>query len=633
MGGLLNIGMRAVSANQTVLQVTGQNIANASTPGYSRQSVRLESASGQILTFGTIGSGVDVKSIERSNSDFISTQLQLTKSQNAADSQRLTKLERLESVFPTGTTGVGAAINDMLNAYSDVIAAPKDMTARYVVLSRSIEVAARIRSVQSQLSEMGDSVRSELRDKLDQTNGLIQNIALLNEQISRTLSGGKPANDLLDRRQQYVLELNDYVQTSQLNQEDGSLSLFVGNQAVVFGGLGATLGLTTDPLDSQINRIEMKRSGISVVLDDQVIGGGSIKGLMQFQQQDLEMARNLAGRLATTTAISLNTQHKLGLTMDNLAGSDIFQIADQVGASSSNPLASGQVGFVDPSQFKASSYLLRMDDMGGGGELIRQADGKSYSFTSLVQLGTQTIDGLNFQVSGAAAGDRMLFKPFASGGSDMEVLISSPRELAAGSPVELALGQSNTGTLGLMNLSVKAANPNLTDTISLDFKSVAGQIKYELKDSLGNVLLANQSYVPGQSIEYNGWALQMTGTPRQGDSATIQPANPSNINSNAGNARAMLSIADSPLIENGRLTDGYSNLIAQVGVRVQSVGFSADVSESIAANLSEQKSRLSDVNLDEEAARLIQFQQAYQASAKLLQVAQRIMDTILEQLR
>lgn len=147
------------------------------------------------------------------------------------------------------------------------------------------------------------------------------------------------------------------------------------------------------------------------------------------------------------------------------------------------------------------------------------------------------------------------------------------------------------------------------------------------------MLQSNQSFVPGQEIHYNGWVLQMNGTPRPGDAATIQPTNTANLNANAGNARALLALRDAKIIDEGKLVDGYANLTAQIGVRVQSANFSSEVSQTIASNLAEQKSKVSAVNLDEEAARLLQFQQAYQASAKILQVAQRMMDTVLQELR
>ena len=551
MSGLLSIGMRALDANSAALQTIGHNIANANTAGYTRQTVRLESATGHLGMGGYIGRGVNVASVERVYSNFLSSQLNSTHAQQAADASRAEKLGILEMNFPNGSAGLGMAIGDMLNAFSYVVAAPNDMTARTVVLTGAQNVADRMRSAHSEITDLAISTRSELQGKASQANTLLENIAALNQQITRTQSSGQPSNDLLDHREQYVLELNEYIQTTQLMQDDGSLTVFVANQAAVQGSKSGSISVVADAQDASFSRLQLQHGSATRELDDHIIAGGQLKGLLEFEQKDLSLAKNLIGRLAMTVGLAVNQQHGAGWDFEGHPGQAMFSVSTQVAGLSVDG-AQGHVLFTDPTKFSASNYVVQMDSAGtGGGHVIRQIDGHSTPFTNAANLATKTIDGLTFNLTAPAlvAGQSMLFKPFADAAASIQALLTSP-----------------------LNVAAASADP-----------------------ALGN------------------------GTPTQ-------------MPSNSGNAKALLDIRDAKLLDGGRLTEAYATAVSQIGLRVQSVQFSLEASQSIAANMSAQKAKVSSVNLDEEAARLMQFQQAYQASAKILQVAQRVIDTMLQEL-
>ena len=140
MGSLLNVGTRALQANQVALQTAGNNIANVNVPGYSRQKVVLATVPGQFSSSGYVGQGVNVQSIERNFSEFLTRQATLASSTQYADTARADKLRQLEGIFAGGTQGLGAAISDMLNAFSDVASAPTDMAATSDC-SRTIRIA------------------------------------------------------------------------------------------------------------------------------------------------------------------------------------------------------------------------------------------------------------------------------------------------------------------------------------------------------------------------------------------------------------------------------------------------------------------------------------------------------------
>ena len=631
MSALLNIGVRSLMANQAVLQITGHNIANANTPGYSRQIVNLESVAGGRTVSGYMGQGVNVASVQRAHSSVLTVQTAAAKAEYAADAKRAEKLSQMEGAFPTGSASIGLAINSMLSAFADVAASPSDMTARYVSLARASETANRLRGTSSQLSDLASGVRSELAEKVNVSNELIERITKLNDQITRSQSDGQAPNDLLDQRDQFISQLNQYMQTSQLAADDGTLTLFAGNQILVMGSQAATLSLVTDPLDPSLNLLQLQRGADVIPFNDAAMSGGEIKGLLSFQKDDLALGFNLLGRLTMAMGTEVNQQHERGLTLDNAMGTALFSLPSEVSGLSTSDTRSGVLTFVNAADFKVASYEVRIDALGAGA-VYSSAGGSPTTFSDFTDLASKTIDGLKFEMAGTGPGV-VLFKPFADAAANVSTVFSSPREMAAASQVQLSLGPTNTGTLSVVSLRVTSPSDSFSE-VTLEFNG-EGQYVFRVD---GNLLADDdpmgglQTYTTGAAINYGGWELRLNGTPRNGDTATVAAANPAFVSSNAGNALALENLRDALLIDGGRLTDGYASLLSQVGISVQSAQFTVAASEVIADSLATQNSNVSSVNLDEEAVRLMQFQQAYQASAKILQVAQRVFDTMLQEL-
>jgi len=140
--------------------------------------------------------------------------------------------------------------------------------------------------------------------------------------------------------------------------------------------------------------------------------------------------------------------------------------------------------------------------------------------------------------------------------------------------------------------------------------------------------------VSGQAISIDGWEITLQGTPKSGDTVTVGNATDPQYGDfytrDAGNAKALMGLRDVKMFDESTLSDGYAGAIAQVGTRTQSAKFAEQLSSTIAANLERDRTAVSGVNLDEEAAKLIQYQQAYQASAKMIQIAQNIFDSLIQ---
>lgn len=659
MGSLLNVGSRALQTNQAALQTAGNNIANVNVPGYSRQKVILATVPGQFTSAGYIGQGVTVESIQRNFSEFLTRQSTLASSVQSADQTRVDKLRQLEAVFEGGPQGLGASISDMLNAFSDVANAPTDMTARTVALTRIDETASRLRAASQQLDDLQTGVTQELTQKVATINSLAQSIADVNGEIARTQGSGQPPNDLLDRRDQLIKELNQYVQTTSIKADDGTVGLYIsGSQELVLGTTASKMAIVKDDFgDSRTAKLAVMRAGTPLKLDENMLGGGEVSGLLRFQNQDLNEGRNLLGRLTLATTTAMNDQHKLGLDLDGNVGGNLFSptvfgpaniMTPQAPATVNTGAATLTLSVADVTKLAASDYEILYNGATTG-TVTRRSDGQVTAFdTSLSPTNSISVDGLDIAQAGAAAvGDRFLIKPFSTSASNVTSVFSTPRALAVASPVAATMGAANTGSLQQVSINARsnppafAVNPQSianggtlnvpANSVTLNFTSAT---TYTRSDQGATVF----NYVPGQAIEatvpavapLTDWSLTLQGTPKVGDTVTV--------NANAfptlsgGNATAMMNLRDVAMFDGAAMTDGYAGLISQIGIRTQSANYAAQVSSSIATNVERDRAGVSGVNLDEEAANLLQFQQAYQASAKMIQIAQNIFDTLIQNL-
>ena len=632
MAGLLNIGTRALLTNQLALQTAGNNIANVNTAGYSRQSVLLQNVEGQFTGAGYYGNGVEAATVLRNHSEFLTRQAALAGSVSAADGKRLDMLKQLEDLFPGGADGLGAAVGDLLNAFSDVASAPSDLSARSTVLARANELAARFTATASRLSTLQQGVLGELRGTVDNINSLATRIARANEQIAGQQGTGHTPNDLLDQRDELLKQLGALVQTTNIPADDGSVSVFLaGSQPLVLGKTVAPVALSADPFGDPLkSKLSMTRGANTLVMEEASLGGGALSGLLRFQNTDLVDASNLLGRMALALGTRMNEQQNLGLDLNGAPGADMFALGTipaGLPSGANTGSATVQVGIQTApasgaTSLSASDYEMTFSGASTG-TIRRLSDGQVTAFGAV----PAQVDGLSLQVSGAAAaGDRFRITPFRQAAASIDTAFASPRALAMASPVAAGAGSANQGTLALQSLFPQQANANLNQTVTLTFTG-AGNFNVA---GTGTGNPSAVTYVPGQTISFNGWALTLKGTPQAGDTYTVQANAYPGIN--GGNAEGMMALRDLPMFDGAPATDGYAALMAQLGVTVQSAGFSASVSQSIASHTEADRAAVSGVNLDEEAAKLLQFQQAYQASAKMLQVAQTVFDTLMQNL-
>ena len=634
----MSIGKTAMFANYAALQTVSNNIANANTAGYSRQEAQFADATGQFTGSGFFGKGVSVTTVARAYNAYLTSQAVGTSSTAAADAARLDKLTQLESVFPLGDTGLGATVGSFLNSFVDLSNAPSDSSARQVVLSQAQALASQFAAAGDQLSALQSGVTQDIKAQVGTLNSLAKQVAQLNQQIAALKGAGQPPNQLLDQRDQLVSKIAGIVNVTTIQADDGSLGVFIGGgQSLVLGANANTVKAVPDSFDPAKMTLALSEGATNRLIPSDSLAGGSLSGLLKFQNEDLTAARNLLGQMATAISGAVNTQQSLGLDLGTPAGpgAAIFSVgtARVLAASSNAGSATLSLTVTDAAKVQASDYTMSFD---GSNYVVTRASDKSSvagsPFTPAQLAAGVQFDGVTLQLTGgtAATNDRFQLQPVATAAQSMQMVLGSPQGLAAAAPFTGSLGVANTGTATLASLV--AVDPSYDGSLSanITFTSDTGDYTWTLSDST----TGTGTWTAGTPISLNGFELSLSGVPKGGDTVDVAPTTA--VAANNGNAVAFANLASLGIVAGSgssavqTITDAYASAIADIGVRVQSGQTASDISSAVASQAETARADKAGVNLDEEAAKLIEFQQSYQAAAKILQVAQQIFDTMLQ---
>ena len=628
---MMSIGTRAMTAAYAQLTTSSNNIANANTPGYSRQQVVLAATEGQFTGSGYFGRGVTVQTVTRASDAFLTQQASATGATAAADAARSDLLRQLEKVFGTGDSGLGVVATEVFNAWSDLAAAPADLSARESVLARMQDFAALSRSDADRLAALQVNVVQDIHNTVGVVNQMLTDVAGLNRRIADAHGNGQSPNDLLDQRDALVAKIGQAIEVTTIAAPDGSLSVFTAaGQSLVLGNGANALVAQVDTYDPARVAVGLKVGTEVTPIDAHALGGGSIAGALAFQNTDLVEARDRLGQLVAAFAGTLNQQQSLGIDLTGQPGSALFQLAAPAALpASANATAGGHfvasvsLAVTDPAALEASEYLLAGDPAHAGRYTVtRLSDGLVRSNVASGDL----IDGFSITIgTPLAASDRFLLQPVGGAAGGVQAVLGNPRALAAASPLTAAAASANAGSASIVSLAITAAPTAPYQRLSLNFIDAAGG--WELRDTAGTVE-ASGTLVAGQPIAFNGFALALTSAPAQGDKFDIAPT--AHAGANNGNALAIDALAAAHLVGGNSVTDAYAQLLAAMGTRSAGAIAASRTSAQVAdASRTALTSKVG-VNIDEEAARLMQYQQSYQAAAKILQTAQTVLEALIQ---
>jgi flagellar hook-associated protein 1 len=621
--GILTIGNSAMSAAYTQLQVTGHNIANANTVGYTRQEVQLQSAGAGYNGFGFVGRGVDVSTVQRSYSEYLTREVTQTISQEASDKSRAQELARIDRLFANSAKGLGSAIDDYSSSWGDVVNRPFDSSARSAAIARGQTLTQQVASIDLQLNQATDDVNARLVQGVQAINPTLERLAKLNDQLALMGASNQPPNDLLDQRDQMLMDINKGLRAISYENKDGTVSVFTASgEPLVLGKIASKFDLVRDDFDDTKLAVTLTASGKQLVQSADSLGGGEIAGLLKFRDQDLSQTKARLGQLVGSLASAVNQVQTSGTDLNGHAAPTLFSLGQPQALPSSKNTGSGQVSvtLTDGTALRPSDYELSLS--GGQFSLKRTDTGTTTQFSTLpIQ-----IDGLTIQLSSGtiANGDQFQLKTASSFVKGFKQLVSQPSQLAAGMAVTGVPALTNLGSASIDSLSVQGNDPNLLEPVSVTFTSPTS---FDVT-GIGTGNPSAQTYAAGTHISFNGWTAVLNGTPKAGDILTFSPVTQPSADNR--NAQRMLD-AFTGMSSNGTtLVGSYADLVADVGLRARSANDSLSLSEGLKLNAQRAQSEVSGVNLDEEAAKLIQYQQAYQAAAKLIASGQQIFQSLLD---
>ncbi len=533
---ILNIGKTGLDAARAGLSVTGHNIANAATPGYSRQEIVQTAALAQKFGNGFFGQGTQVAQVTRNYSEILTKQFNSAQSNSTATNTYANQMTQIDNMLADSSAGLSPSFQQFFSSVQALSSNAGDAATRQAVISSAQTLVNRFADIGNRLEELRNGVNSQITTYTSQVTSYASQLANLNDTISKSLAvdSTNPPNDLMDQRDLIISKLNTLIKTDVQPQADGSYNVFIGNGIPLVIG-GSPYGLKAVNSSADPSRLEVAYvSNITTELSDTSIVGGALGGLLQFRSNSLDSIQNQLGQIATVFAATFNAQHQAGFDANGVAGTAFFNVPspEVFGHSNNSGGATLNATISSATALTSSDYRVQYD--GTNFNITRLSDNTVQTFASL----PQTVDGL--AINGTLiAGDSFLIKPTRNNATALSVAIVDINKIAA---ADNTGGQSN----------------NINALLLAD--------------------LQNQGTLNNNSISYE---------------------------------------------------NAFAQIVSSVGNKTNELKVTGAAATALLAQTEAAQQSLSGVNLDEEAANLLRYQQAYQAAGKVMQIASSLFETLL----
>lgn len=668
MSNILSIGLSGLQAAQIGIATTGENISNSTTAGYTVESPVFQESSGQSTSNGYLGGGVTTATVQRAYSQYLTSAVNSAQSANSAYTASYTLATQLSNLVGSPTTGIASSITTFFTGLQGVANAPSSSSARQTALSDATSLADQINSAAQQYSSMRQSVNTQLTSSVSQINSITQQIAKLNTQIQAASSGGQQPNQLLDERDQAVSNLSQLVGV-QVVQNSSGYSVFLNNgQPLVVSSQSYNLG--TQPSDTNpseltvtwqgLNGASAAQQGAPQELSSSALQGGTVGGLLSFVSDTLDPAESQLGAIATSFAAQVNQQNELGLNLSGGQGGALFTVGNPVVTASSKNADSASVSatLTDPTEPPTDNFQLSYTS---GAWTLTDTTTNTVVGTDPGTTTPFTLGGFSItpSTSTPADGDVFAIQPTAGALANFSVT-QDPGAIAAATPVLVSASTTNAGsgevTQGTVGAGYSTSSTPLTLTYTASTSGSGGtlsgfpvgtQVQITTPGSTTSTTVTISATTP--SVNYdpstgatltvlgatdssggttNNVSFTLTGTPSSGDTFTIA-ANTSGTQ-DGRNALALANLTSSTAYTGSQtLTAAYSNYVNTIGNDASQLNAQATSQQSLVTQLTSQQQSVQGVNLDEEAANLLQYQQLYQANSKVIQTAASLFQTLI----
>lgn len=658
---LYQTGVSGLLAAQQQLATVGNNIANVNTEGYNRQRAEQGASQGLVNGGNYIGGGTYVQDITRIYDQF-SHKEQLLSQSNLGNSDALSiNLNQLNEIMTFSGDAIGGSIDRFYQAMNGIADNPSDLGLRNIALSQAEILASDFNTLNANFDQLEKSTNGEIEQMASKISQISQEIAKINEQIlqnSDLTVAGQP-NDLLDKRDQLVGQLGEYTSVNTIQDTNGVMTVMIGNGATLVAGITPlTVSVQAgnpDPLQTQL---QINSRNGSVAIDGGKLGG-AIAAKMEYRDEHLLDTRNEINRLAMVISETLNQAQSQGLDLEAQQGREIFTDINSAGLQAGRVLnhttnsggLSAAVNITDVSLVPADEFEIKFD-----GSDYLMTNKTSGSVTNLGAAGSGTYStGLGFEfneVSGApATDDKFTIRPTENSAALMKVTLTDGKGLAASSAVGANPDANNVsdGAVSIINVTdpvtarayTEGSNAKLTVDV---YKNSSGTFDYRVYDAANPPpapVITSGNFAAGASAIIDmppapasaAFQIEISGAPVGQGSLAREKFTISDVfgPGNGSNASFISATQEQAIVGNSTQTFSQSLAIttADIGSKAGSAELVANTAQALFTQAYNRNQSTSGVNLDEEAANMIKFQQAYQASSRIISVANTIFDTLL----
>jgi flagellar hook-associated protein 1 FlgK len=660
---LYQTGVSGLLTAQQQLATTGHNITNVNSEGYNRQRVEQGVVNGNYNGNQFIGSGTYVQDITRIYDQF-SYKEQLLNQSNLGHANSINiDLDQLNQIMSVSSQAIDSTLTNFYQTINSISDQPSDTGLRNIAISQAKILASNFNQINDNLDQLESSTNNEIQQIANTISQIATELANINDQILQNndvSTSGQP-NDLLDKRDQLVTELGQYTTVNTVKDVNGVMTVIIGNgTTLVTGTTPLTLSAQAGDPDGKQTQIQLNGPNSSLILDASKLGG-ALAAKFEFRDEHVGQARSELNRLAMALSSTMNDMQAQGLDLNARQGeplftdinTDLMQQTRVLGLNANTGTLDARVVITDVSIVPTDAFEIKYD-------------GTDYQLTNLTTGNIDTLVetspgsgsyatnyGFEFnEESGLpATGDTFVIRPTENSAALMQVALTDSAGIAASSAIAVTSDQNNVsnGAVNIVNIASPEAARTYTSTTNQDlvvdvYESAPGTFDYRIYDAAtpppvppiasgtfpsGTTAFIDMPPSPASAafqIEISG--LPVGDGPLAREKFTIADAFGSG---NGSNASLMAATEQQNIINNAGQTFAQSLTTAttRVGANASAAESVADTAQALFTQAYNRNQAKSGVNLDEEAANLLKFQQAYQAASQIISVANTIFDTLL----
>lgn len=617
---LLNVGTQSVLTAQRQLNTTGHNISNVNTEGYSRQSVIQGTNMPRQYGGETYGMGVHVENVRRSWDQFAVKELNIASTNYAFKRDTEENLDMLSKLLSSvASKKIPENLNEWFDSVKSLADSPNDLGARKVVLEKAKLISQNLNDFHETVRLQKDITNKGLSLGVERINQLALEIRDLQRLMMRVPG---PHNDLMDKHEKLVSELSQYTKVTVTQRKHGEgFNIHIGNGHTLVSGTEASQLKVIDGFpDTQQHRLAMVEGKALKAISARDIGG-KLEAILDMRDEHIPYLMDEVGRLALSFSHEVNTLQSQGLDLRGNVGSALFTdvnldvIARSRVVTNSNSKADMAVFIEDVSQLKGGEYSMQYN----GSEFVVTLPSGQQTVLPVVK-GNVYVDGLRVEVRNPPqVGERILVRPTRNGAAAIRLATEDATKIAAQS-----FEASTTFAQGKAKFKILQAG----DVREFEVIVSPTGDQFAVTDTKGNILLQPQPYPPTEPVTVLGTTFELTegALPNDKFTANLVPSEGDN-----GNLRKMINIQTAKRMNDNESTiiDLYHNLNTDVGLKMATMTRLTDVARLEKEAAQSRIASISGVNLDEEAANMMKFQQAYMASSRIIQASNDTFNTIL----